>query len=71
VSAAVATRGIAPSARPHLFEPDAAGTPSRTLEDAVLAAVESRRLRGTSRCLVCGEDADATGVCRSCGSELS
>jgi hypothetical protein len=71
VSTALATPGATISSRPHLFEPDVAGAPSRTLEDAVLAAVECSRLRGTARCLVCGEETDAAGVCRSCGSELS
>ena len=67
MTTAVAT----PVAPVRLFPPDAAGGRARTLEDAVLAAVESRRLRGFAACLVCGERVEASGECRACGSELS
>jgi hypothetical protein len=62
----------APIAEPrNLFSADAPEPPRRTLEAAILATLDERRLRGTAACLVCGDSADAAGVCRSCGSELS
>jgi hypothetical protein len=70
VTTAIAPARLGP-APVRLFQPDAADRRARTLEEAVLAAVESRRLRGASACLVCGSEVDASGECRSCGSELS
>jgi hypothetical protein len=55
----------------RLFQPDSADRRARTLEDAVMATVETRRLRGRAACLVCGEETPGPGECRSCGSELS
>lgn len=63
------------SQRERLFEP--AGEP--TLDDAVSKAWESLSLRGSARCLVCGEtlvrtSAEAAGEndaeCAGCGSRL-
>ena len=61
-----------PIAQPRtLFAPDSPEAPRRTLEAAILATLDERRLRGTAPCVVCGESTDAAGVCRNCGSELS
>lgn len=42
----------------------------RTLEEAVLEASETLRLRGTAACLVCGEPTDDAGECPACGARL-
>ena len=55
----------------RLFSPDAPGRRARTLEDAVMAMLEERRLRGTAPCLVCGEQVGPAGACDHCGAELS
>jgi hypothetical protein len=71
MTAGVAVRRV-PIAEPRsLFSADAPEPSRRTLEAAILAMLDERRLRGTAACLVCGESADASGVCGSCGSELS
>jgi hypothetical protein len=70
------TTGLAvrrtPIAEPRsLFSANEPEPPRRTLEAAVLATLDERRLRGTAPCLVCGEAVDGGGACRHCGSELS
>ena len=71
MTAGVAVRRT-PIAEPRsLFSADAPEPPRRTLEAAILATFDERRLRGTAPCLVCGEAVDAGGVCSSCGTELS
>jgi rubrerythrin len=71
VTGAVATRSAPDAERDRLFAADAVEPRRRTLEDAVVAALAERRLRGAAPCLVCGAPTDGDGPCPSCGAELS
>lgn len=71
MTSAVASRPAPISGRASLFSAQDEAPRARTLEQAVLATLDERRLRGTAPCLVCGERAVSEGACPSCGSELS
>ena len=71
MTSAVASRTASVTGRVSLFAQDATQPPPRTLEQTVLAALDERRLRGSTACLICGSPAADATPCPSCGSELN